>query len=609
MSYAQHEAWKKLPLATRRKLSKAAHEKTRDRSERGALERQQRLDNVAVFDVETDPFDNAQPDAEIRPFLGVLYTAQYDPVIIWEDDPDTFIDKVLAQFDMLPGRWTIYAHNGGRFDWMFFLHKLRGKVSFKGRSLMTAQYGRHELRDSFHLLPVKLAALQKDEIDYAWMSKELRHQYRQKIIDYCVADCRYLHQHLIAFLEKYGFCLTIGQASMRALKVLHKFDRFNERLDADIRRFYHGGRVECLQGAGKFIGDYKLYDINSAYPDAMANHKHPHTTNDISWRYDEEPNEHTRFVRLRCRNNGALITRAQALSSKSILAIAQSVHPGVHETEGEFMTTIWEHDAALRNGLISDVEYLECIDFPDTCDFKAFIMSQYEPREECKKVIFENAVDAFLLSIAKRDSTFYKLMMNNPYGKFAQNPRQFRDKFILDPGAFPDGYLESDETAWESDEFWSDEKHLFTIWSKPAPDIRFNNVAIAASITGCVRAKLIDAIANAIDPIYCDTDSLLCKGIRNVEISQTKLGAWNHEADFDEVIIAGKKLYAARNTVTGKTKFASKGVFGLKWDDYERMISGQVVESVAFGVTIHKSGHQEYMRKKARQTAPKRKAV
>lgn len=626
-THAQRKWLALQPREVREKARLEELEKTREKRQRttrpdtarGERERKQRLENVAIFDTETSPFDNTRPDEQILPFLGVVYTPHREPLIIWEEDFPAFVLACLAAFDSLPGKWTIYAHNGGRFDWMYFLSEVRGKVTFKGRGLMTAKLGRHELRDSFHILPVKLAALQKDEIDYQWMRPENRHAHRQEIIDYCISDCRYLYRNVIAFLEQHGFVLTIGQASMKALKSVYEFDRYNDRLDANIRRFYLGGRVECLQGAGRFDGEYQLYDLNSAYPDAMAHCKHPHRTDEINWREDEPPNSDTFFVRMRCKNRGALIQPPDfALTSRKIIDIANSVHPGAHTTEGEYCTTIWEHNTALDLGLITDVEYLECIDFPSSTDFSEFILPLYGKRELCKETLERPALagdnsDELRREHAKRDSLFYKLLQNNAYGKFAQNPRDFKEKIILDAGVRPQEYQDwldhkREDAVWEETEYKRDGKHLFSMWERAAPEFRFNNVAIAASITGRVRATLMHAIANAEDAIYCDTDCVIAKRLSNVEFSQTKLGAWNHEATFDQIIIAGKKTYAARNTVTGKKKFASKGAFGLQWEDYERMISGKSVLSTAFGVTLNKNGTQQYLRKSIRQTAPKRRA-
>src|SRR6202020_1341429 len=117
----------------------------------------------------------------------------------------------------------------------------------------------------------------------------------------------------------------------------------------------------------------------------------------------------------------------------------------------------------------------------------------------------------------------------------------------------------------------------FLVWSKPSPGRRYNNVATAASITGAARAVLLEAIQNSVDPIYCDTDSLICKSLSGVQIHKSILGTWDLEAEFDRVIIAGKKTYACevRGYPDGhdkRIKVRAKGGSGLKWPDFEAML-------------------------------------
>ncbi len=103
------------------------------------------------------------------------------------------------------------------------------------------------------------------------------------------------------------------------------------------------------------------------------------------------------------------------------------------------------------------------------------------------------------------------------------------------------------------------------------------NVATAASITGYVRAMLLRASHENGGAIYCDTDSLMLKSIKNIPCSD-KLGDWKLELTMDSTVkkgirkaiehdsgvwLAGKKLYAAYGMNPKgewKWKIASKGV-------------------------------------------------
>jgi len=128
---------------------------------------------IAVLDTETDPFDNVLR-TQVFPFLAVLYSDQFEPIIIWEENREAFIDAVIAAIEGLPDAYTIYAHNGGKFDFMFLLKRFRGSVKFKGRGIMSCTVGAHELRDSMHIIPEPLANWKKDAFDYAKNLKQNR---------------------------------------------------------------------------------------------------------------------------------------------------------------------------------------------------------------------------------------------------------------------------------------------------------------------------------------------------------------------------------------------------------------------------------------------------
>lgn len=564
-----------------------------------AHKKQQRVENIAILDTETDPFD---PDtrAMICPFLAVLYSDNFDPVVIWEEERDAFARKVVEAISALPDRYTIYAHNGGKFDYMFFIHLIRGTIKFKGRGIMSCRIGRHELRDSLHIIPEKLAAWKKDHFDYSRMRTDQRDTYRREIIAYCISDCRYLLEIVRAFVERYGFKLSIGQAAQAALRQHYKVKTIGEFTDAALRPYFFGGRVECIRGRGRFVGEYKLYDVNAMYSKVMAFYKHP-VSNEYVMRVGE-PNERTVFIDLECYNRGALIGKA--------------IDGGAPETSanishGRFLTTIHEYEVARKYNLISNVRILHCIDNMELSDFSKFVLPTYENRQKAKADMLVLTEGSAAYEEAKKDDFFFKYLLNNAYGKFAQNPRRYKESYITDPGDFPvfetkQGTVERDVQygslpSYESFRYW--------IWEKPQEKLRFNNVGTAASITGAARSVLLDAIQNAHDPIYCDTDSLICKSLRNVELSETTLGAWKLEKTFSEVLITGKKQYAARRSdvPVGSSKelvLKSKGVSGLKWDDYLQMLNGTIVHTINKAPTLTKRGDQFYMRRAVRATAP-----
>jgi hypothetical protein len=537
---------------------------------------------IAILDMETDPFDNVN-ETPVYPFLAVLYTKECPPIIIWDENYDSLTRRVRDAILDLPGRYIIYAHNGGRFDYLLLLRELRGEVMFKGRSLMSAKIGPHELRDSFHIIPESLKnANRKMEMDYSCFTKSRRNVHRDAIITYCIDDCESLYEIVSVFHEKFGTPLTIGQAAMSELRKHYKFERMPELADDYLRQWFFGGRVECLK-TGIIQAPLNLYDVNSMYPHVMATYQHPVSSSfDIGRRLRGD----TIFITLHCKNRGALVCRADDGSLTTQC------------TEGVFNTTIWEYEVARKHGLISDVEIIRTLQFPQLTDFSKFILPLYTLRQSAKEAL--QTADPFTARNLTRDILFYKLLMNNAYGKFAQNPRRFKQHFITEPMTRPDdnAFEWGDLPDIETDGYW--------IWSQPTPEHRYNNVATAASITGAARAVLLDALASCDNPVYCDTDSIICSRLDDRQhIDKLALGAWDIEASMHTFIGNGKKLYAYKRCDREPPKdvvVKAKGVAGVTWDEMMQVAAGQTIVKKMSGPTIGADGSQHYLARELRAT-------
>lgn len=566
---------------------------------------------VGVIDSETDPFDN-QSKSQIMPFLFVIYTREREPIVIWDENFSNLKKRLLAALDSFDESYTWYAHNGGKFDYMFLISELRGEVSFKGRGIMSAKIGRHEIRDSFHIIPERLANLEKESFDYFKLKRERRAQYRTQIIDYCISDCRNLLKYVDAFVEDFGLKISIGQAASAEMRKHYTWAKLTPGWDQFLRQFYFGGRVECIEGRGHFeAGDYYLVDLNSAYPDAMAHLRHP-----IGGMADYDvrmgkPGRHTVFIDLECENNGALIMRTETGETSARVP------------RGNFMTTIWEYRVALKHKLISDVRINYCYDCRKRTDFSKFVLPRYARRTLTKKMLAdmkscgrEGSPEFF---VTKKDDLFEKLLLNNGYGRLAINPRNFKEHYITDPGEQPPpawmksiARLSDSEQAeylgplYEGEAYW--------IWTKPSPGFSFQNVGTAASIAGAVRAKLLDALCTVKGAIYCDTDSIICTDYSGLEIDKEKLGAWDLEDTFKSVVIAGKKLYA-REFKTPKRgadgqistyDVKSKGTAGLTWEQMRALLPADAdgIDVLNAGPTLTKFSEQSYIVRRIRATAP-----
>lgn len=488
---------------------------------------------IATLDFETDPFMYGRIP---KPFAVELYTDSFT-FTAWGSD---CVEKLMTFLDRLDTPLLIYAHNGGKFDF-HFLHKyIDNPIRIISSRIVSAKLGIHWLRDSFAIMPFPLRAYAKEDIDYKKLESHVREKHKPEILHYLHIDCFRLYELVTAFVERFGAILTIGSTAMQEIRKRHEFDRMSEEGDAYFRRYYYGGRVQCFNSGiinGPFIG----LDLNSAYPKCMRDKRHPVNGQfDISTTIPDNF-DFPYFVHFEGTNKNALPCKSDETDELEFT-----------ETRGEFFACSHEIEVALKYGLIDIHKVISCAIAQEWITFDTFVDDFYKEKAAAK------------ISGDKITELFTKYVLNSGYGKFGQNPDNYLDWYInrdfgCDDDLVEQGYMIESE--------YDD----FELWSKPAviKETSFFDVSIAASITSGTRAMLLEGIQQAEQPIYCDTDSLICKGFNGV-IDPTELGAWKHEFTADHVAVAGKKLYMAwdksasfkslgNNKFAGVHKLASKG--------------------------------------------------
>lgn len=501
---------------------------------------------VGSLDFETDPF---KFDRVPFPFAGCVYFGPTDYQTFWGKKTPYLTAEYLRE---LP-KCKLYVHNGGKFDFHWLLEFAEpGTVIIRNGRIVRFKIGRVTLEDSFPLMPFPLAAYQKTEINYDLFEEDKREGNREQIINYMVDDCRDLLQLVTGFKSVVGPKDTIGGAAFHQMRQIgYKIEKCGESHDDRFRPYYYGGRVQAFN-RGIFRGPFQFLDINSAYPFAML-HEHPHGA---SYRQNRKlpKRKHAYFASIVATSRGALPYRADETLE----------FPDDNEAR-EYNATGWEIAAGLETGTLKIHKVLNVFVPEKTISFDTYVKTFFAKRNDAKQ-----AKD-------KIGDLAYKYLLNSGYGKFATNPRDWKEYCLAIYG--------EDMPGWDYEADYGG----LTLWSKSSyRGGGFYDVATGASITGFVRAMLWRAICASNGVFYCDTDSLICRA--SAAKIGPELGNWKIEGTAQEIAIAGKKLYGVYwdepfwtkikrmgKEIVIKHKTASKGA-RLDYNDIKALCRGEVVK-------------------------------
>lgn len=541
---------------------------------------------IAVLDFETDPFEHG---ADIGAFSFGFYDGEtYEDY--WGIDAVRAAASLLERKANEGKKYIVYAHNGGKFDFMLMLKEgllENPMLLINGRVVKVGCHG-HELRDSYALLPVALDKYRKTEIDYGKFTKSERNKHKKEILAYQKDDCIDLYEFVTQFIAQFGLNLTIGQTAIKQLSKFHPFQRCGKEHDEKFRPYYFGGRVQCFE-FGTLHGNFEIVDVNSMYPHCMRTFNHPTGKMFL---------EGLHFAEKYKKNTGRFYGHGDVFfvhfygTSKGGLPTRFKEGLSFSPRTGEFYLSSHEFIAAHELGLVTVHEFINILFPTEKSHFKDFVDHFYALRLDAKS------------SKDKVRDLFYKLILNSAYGKFATRADEFTEQFLV---------IIHDMDNEKEFEKWCDEKResgrepeldydhgLFQIWNVPAEinDRSFLNVATAASITGAARSVLMRGLAQAQRPLYCDTDSIICEKFFG-NVSEEKLGAWKLEDHADTIHIAGKKLYAATRDGE-KVKLASKGA-KLDVIDLQDLCRGRVIEWRSAAPNFKLDGSTKYVKRNIRK--------
>lgn len=563
----------------------------------------------AVCDIETEDWDVF--------VAGGLLTA--DGTYEVYENPDDFWTAVLS----VGG--TIWAHNGGGFDYLSLLdfcvaRKIPAKILGNG-SIISVRVGGSLLCDSYKLFPAGLAKLtagmgvQKEKLglpcicgedgcqgycgilarvapagrrarlaSYMRMAKDvatkerirtmLRHGMtladRERMLAYLRADCESLMAALVA-LEAFGgdkdldLGVTVGGSAWKlARRRLGLPDsNLSSGEDGFIRSAYYGGRVETY-----FIGriDAPIYenDVQSMYPWALATQPMP--VGGRAWRYGPDA-------------ENAYSSGAPGFYEVTVTVPETCYIPPLpFRTPQRLLFPVGTFRAAYA---LPELQYALTLPGVTAEIHKALIFAN-------EQVIFTPLMnELFTLRHAAPGGksgplgTFLKFLANSLTGKFGQRPD--KEKFDLFPAVVRDCDCEARNIAQGMSAQLAREKgcdgrchgHMETgidglYTNKEYRLDPCGHVEWAAYLTAVSRVKLHKQIVSCCDghcALYCDTDGIYsihprCGGGDN-------LGEWEAR-EYQFIEIFGPKVYIAG------AKFRAKG---LHFTRPEQMVPGAISRS------------------------------
>jgi len=314
-----------------------------------------------------------------------------------------------------------------------------------------------------------------------------------KLIDACKRDTEIVFDFVSQMLGRY-FSLNLKIKSTLPAMAMQYWQTFNKqdlpRIRCDIReKFrdgYYGGRVEVFQFK-EIKGPIYHYDVNSLYPFVMKNNLYP----DIMGSERETLNPD--FDRY-----------GMAHIDIDIPYVNIPVLPYRSEKEIMFPHGIISGAYCypeIRQALIDGAKIRRinwAIEYKDSVSpFGAYVDTCYANRLQSENDL---------------DKTFWKLMMNSLYGKFASN-----DKLLT---------ISKDRE--------------FVIKSTS----RFSNVIWSAYVASYARLVLLNYLRSAKRVYYCDTDSVFTPNKLPVS---PELGALKLEGVYKYCEFYGNKVYAVDN--------------------------------------------------------------
>lgn len=440
---------------------------------------------------------------------------------------------------------TIFAHFGGKFDFLFLLRELLRSnyeildVVPRGSSILyfTTKIGSRifTFRDSSALLPFGLKSLTEDfGVDH--IKREYDHSktkgYSKELSEYLRDDCRGLFECLEKFynwplIKKAGPATTMASQAMRVFRTFLKEPIYgcSDFISEFARKAYLGGRTEIFKPYCK-KGPIYEYDVNSLYPYVMSCNDFPVGRAHFTFDFDSQ--------RLGIFNAEVTAPGDIHVPCLGIVCDSKYLFP-IGTFEGYWTSTELNYARSLGY----KIRVKKGVVWPEKRSiFKEFITELYNIRLTSKP----KSVSDILA----------KLLMNSSYGRFGMNLDKENIGFNLKEGSIE---YKSLMVSRRSVQLYKDPVHLET----------FSHTGIAAFVTSYARIH-VHRILQTIDPrhlYYTDTDSIFTTAELPVDKG---LGSLKFEGQYDSAVFLLPKTYYAKGL---KNKIAMKGFDRKKIQDFD----------------------------------------
>ncbi len=535
------------------------------------------LDIAGVFDIETESWD--------RYVTGGLLLA--DGTFQAHRDPDDLVRELLA----VSG--TVWTWNGGRYDTLWLLDRLRAmnvkaEISLAGQRITMLRAGSLVVRDGMALYPTSLAKaaglthLAKSSTGltctcphqcggYCRIRRNMPARDFKMVEQYLEHDCQVtlaVMRALLDYAEQNQIILrgTVGGsawATCRALAGAPKSQWPLARTYYQARRAYFGGRCEVFRTRAD---SGHRYDINSAYPAALASVPVP-----IG---DPLTLDQKRASRAYHAGTAGAYTATVMVPEMHVpplpwRAPTDRVCYPVGKLTGVWMANELAEAELLGVGIVKIHSAVAWTESAPIC--KPFVDHVWGLRHAAGK---SSTVGAWL-----------KWLANSLTGKLAQDPDGEGALLWPDPETNPPQACpgDADESGRCTRKKCSGRCRAWTpldrggaLWSVPRwriPDC--GHVQWAATLTAACRIKLGDQLranGGGADALYCDTDSCYAEHERTQDIGD-ELGQWQDEGELKSWWALAPKTYAFEDGA-GSRKVRAKGLPGLDWRGFESVAAG-----------------------------------